>query len=54
VTRWEDGQAVLVRNASFQEAIKGRDPEALVGAHSRVLEALSRTMASELRALKWD
>lgn len=54
VTRWEDGQAVLVRNVSFQESIQGRDPAALVGAHSRVLENLSRAMASELRSLKWD
>jgi len=54
VTRWEDGQAVLVRDAIFQEAVVGRDPEILVAAHSRVLAALSREVAVGIRSLKVD
>jgi hypothetical protein len=52
VTRRRDGQAVLLREASLQEPVSGREAEALVAAHNRALAALCRTMATEIKALK--
>ena len=51
VTETSTGRVLLLRRSSLQEPVKGHDHEALVWAHNRILAALSREMASELKKL---
>lgn len=51
LTRISGGQALLLRKANLQEAMPDQNPDTLVAAHSRVLAALSRDIAAELRSV---
>ena len=51
VSRPSGGQALLLRKTTLEEPLKGPDPDALVEAHSQVLAALSREIASGLKTL---
>ena len=51
LTRPEGGQAVILRREHLQEPVPNSDPDALVAAHSRILAALSREIATALKRL---
>jgi uncharacterized protein len=51
VTRMDNDQMVLLRKSSLQEPVKGSAIEDLVAAHDRILDALSREIASGLGSL---
>jgi len=49
LTRQSDGATVLFRKVKLKEPVPGSDTDALVAAHSRILAALSREIAGELK-----
>jgi uncharacterized protein len=51
ITSPDGARVVLLRKSSIQEPVTGRDIEALVSAHSRILATLSREIAAGLKAL---
>lgn len=53
LTHREDGHAILMRQTTLREPVPAGGMEALAATHSRILEALSRQIADELKPLPW-